>query len=528
MRDFHFPGRSTVHAQNGMVATSHPLASQSALQILREGGSAMDAAITAAAVLAVVEPHMTGIGGDCFALLAPKGGADVLAFNGSGRSPAAASLDAYRAQGVTEIGTDSVQSVTLPGAVEGWARLHADHGRLEFARLLQPAIEYARGGYPVHARVRADWAQAAPRLAKRAAAAQIFLPDGRAPEEGAIHRQERLADTLETIAKKGARGFYDGPVAEAMAAALQAEGGVHTLEDFRAVKGDYVTPASSAYRGVDVHQIPPNNQGVTALVMLNILEGFDIAALEPLSAARLHLEIEAGRIAFDMRNRHLADLPSLQVPLDRLLSKPWAAELRARISPEGAMTDIGDLGLAASDTVYLSVVDRDLNAVSFINSIYHGFGSTILCPQTGVMFQNRGASFRMDPAHPNALAPNKRPMHTIMPGMVTRDGKALLSFGVMGGDYQPYGHARVVSNLVDYGLDLQSSIDMPRVFAMGAEVDVERSLPADIVRGLAERGHPIRMAASPHGGGQAVLIDHARGVLSGASDARKDGCALGY
>jgi len=528
VRDFHFPGRSAVHAQNGMVATSHPLASQTALQILKDGGNAIDASIAAAAVLAVVEPQMTGIGGDCFILFCPKGSSDVKAYNGSGRSPKAATLAHYQDLGVQKIEATSVDSVTVPGAIEAWSHVHGDYGSKDFGALFQDAIGYARNGYPVHARVYNDWREIEWLLKSRDAIGKVFMPGGSLPKEGDIHRQEKLADTMQTIAEKGADGFYRGPVAEKMVETLRALGGLHSLEDFAAVKGNYVTPASTNYRGYDVHQVPPNNQGITALLMLNILEGFGIGDLDPLSAERMHLEIEAGRIAYQMRDRCLADLDSMTVTLDQLLSKSWAGELRKKISPEKAMTDIGDLGLETSDTVYLSVVDKDLNAVSFINSVYHSFGSGHLCPQTGVVFQNRGSSFNLNPDHPNCIAPEKRPMHTIMPGMMTKGDKVAMSFGVMGGDYQPFGQCRVVSDVVDFGLDVQASIDNPRVFARGAQVDVERSVPASVLQGLSARGHAMKLANGALGGGQAIFIDHDRGVLTGGSDPRKDGLAIGF
>jgi gamma-glutamyltranspeptidase/glutathione hydrolase len=528
MRDFEFPGRSAVHAVNGAVATSHPFASLAALDVLRAGGKAVDAGLAAVAVLCVVEPHMTGIGGDCFALYAPKGGAEVIGLNGSGRAPAGADLQALRDQGLSAIVAETPHAVTVPGAVDAWCRLHERFGSMELARLFAPAIGYARDGYPVYARIARDWAGAAARLAAQPEAAAVFLPGGKAPREGDIHRQPMLAETLERIAREGRAGFYEGPVAEANVAHLRRLGGVHTLEDFAAAEGEWVTPISTDYRGYTVNQIPPNNQGVVGLTMLNILEGFDLAALDPLSAARTHLEIEAGRLAYEMRNRHLADLSAMRVPVDKLVSKDWAAELRARIDPDRAMTQIPDLGLQTSDTIYLSVVDRDLNTLSFINSIYHDFGSTLLCAETGTLFHSRGFSFRLDPRHPNCLAPGKRPMHTIVPGLATRDGKAAISYGVMGGDYQPYGHARLLGNLIDYALDPQAGLDMPRVFGMGDKVDVEKSFPHATLAGLQRRGHTLTLAAKPHGGGQCIVLDHARGVLSAGSDPRKDGCALGY
>ncbi|CAE7661074.1 ywrD [Symbiodinium necroappetens] len=528
MRDFDFPGRSAVHATNGAVATSHPYASLAALDVLRAGGGAVDAAIAAVATLCVVEPHMTGIGGDCFVLYAPNGGDAVVGLNGSGRAPAAASLETLREAGLSEIEVTSPHAVTLPGAVDAWCRLHERYGRRELAELLAPAIGYARDGYPLHARVASDWAELAPKLRRNAEAAADFLPGGLAPREGDLHRQPALADTLERIAREGRSGFYEGPVAEAMVRSLRDLGGVHSLEDFAAVAGEWVTPIASDYRGHRVHQIPPNNQGVVALAMLNILEGYDLAGLAPLGALRTHLEIEAGRLAYDMRNRHLADGGSLEVPLERLLSKDWAGELRDKIDPEQAFAEIPDLGLATSDTVYVTVVDRDRNTVSFINSLFHGFGSGILCGEAGVMFHSRGASFRLDPAHPNRLAPNKRPMHTIMPGLVTRDGRAEIGYGVMGGDYQPFGHARLLTNLIDYAMDPQAGLDCPRVFALGQRVEVEKSLPGETLAGLQRRGHSLSLAGQALGGGQCIRIDHARGLLTAGSDPRKDGCALGY
>jgi len=528
MRDFEFPGRSAIHAVNGMAATSHPLSTGAALDVLKEGGNAMDAAICAAAVQAVVEPQSTGIGGDVFALMCPKGSSEVIAYNGSGRSPAAAKVDWYREQGIENIEQHTPHSVTVPGAIEAWCRLNADHGSLPLERLLAPAIRYAAEGYAVHARVRCDWLRAVETVSWDADARAVFMPGGKVPEEGQIHIQPELAETLKTVAEKGREGFYEGPVAEAMVAKLRSLGGLHTVEDFAATKGDYVTAITTDYRGYRIHQIPPNNQGVTALIMLNILEGFDLAQYDPLSAERTHLEIEAGRIAFAVRDRAISDPGTLKVSPEQLVSKDWAASLRRNISLDRAMPDIPELGLKTSDTVYISVVDRDLNAVSFINSVYHSFGSGILCPKTGVHFQNRGESFRLDPEHPNCIGPRKRPMHTIMPGMLTYGTEAISPYGVMGGDYQPYGHTRVLTNVIDYGLDPQAAISMPRVFATGSLVNIEKTFPATTYTGLQARGHALNFAPAPLGGGQMILIDREKGVLSAGSEHRKDGCALGF
>ncbi len=530
MRDFTKSGRSTVHAMNGMVATSHPLATSAANETLRNGGNALDAAICASAVLCVVEPQSTGIGGDCFILMANNGSDKVIGYNGSGRSPAAATLDYFRGLGLDEFQSDSIHAITMPGAIDAWLNTHKDHGRMDMADILAPAIDFAHKGYPIHCRVGSDWARHLDRLQKDADTAAIFLPGGKPPREGDVHTQPRLGDTLQSIVRHGREGFYEGPVGEAMIATLQAKGGVHSLADLNAVRGQYVKPITTTYRGYTVHQIPPNNQGLTALIMLNILEGFDLARYEPLSVERTHLEIEAGRLAFKARNETMADLEHMTISVETMLSKDWAADLRAQISLDHAMTDLPDLGLTTSDTIYISVVDQDRNAVSFINSIFTAFGSGIMCPHTGVMFQNRGKSFQFDPAHPNCIAPNKRPMHTIMPGMLSRDGNVIMPYGVMGGDYQPYGHTRLLTNIIDYAMDPQSALDMPRVFGMGNVVEIERSLPDETVQGLIQRGHTIDYVdqASPHGGGQAILIDHERGILSGGSDPRKDGCALGF
>ena len=528
MRDFDFPGRSTVHACNGMAATSHPLATGVAVDVLRRGGNSLDAAVAASATLAVVEPQSTGIGGDCFALMCPGGGEEVIGFNGSGRAPAAATLDRFLERGITEIAATSVHAVTMPGAIDAWITLHDSYGRIEFSELLAPAIAYARDGYPVHGRVRFDWLRAAEALRQNEAARETFLPDDRVPEEGDLHRQPQLAETLAKVASGGRKAFYEGPVAEAMVSTLSEAGGLHIMEDFVAVHGDYVNPISTDYRGIRVHQIPPNNQGLTALIMLNILEGFDLRVHAALSAERTHLEIEAGRLGFAARNAAISDPPSMKADLDKLLSKDWAGDLRSRIRLDRPMKDLPDLDLRKSDTVYVCVVDRDLNAVSFINSIFESFGSAILCPQTGVLFQNRGRSFRLEVGHPNCIAPSKRPMHTIMPGMVTRDGRAVMAYGVMGGDYQPFGHTRLLTNVFDYGLDVQAALDMPRVFADERRVEIEKSFPVETIRGLLEIGHELRISAEPLGGGQAIMIDHSRGILSGGSDPRKDGCALGY
>ncbi|QEN86666.1 gamma-glutamyltransferase [Labrys sp. KNU-23] len=528
MRDFQLPGRSPVRAMDAMVATSHPLASAAALSLLQEGGNAIDAAICASAVLAVVEPQSTGIGGDCFCLYVPGGVGPVLAYNGAGRAPEAATIDWYEGQGFTEIPADSPHAVTIPGAIDAWCRLSADHGRTPLDRVFAPAIHYAEAGYVIHDRVEADWHEARDLLAQDATAARIFLPGGGVPRAGDVHRQLELARSLRLIAAGGREVFYEGELAEDLVAHLRSVGGLHTLDDFAAAGGDYAEPVSTTYRGIDVWQMPPSNQGLTALVMLNLLSGFDLTGLDPLGAERLHLEIEAGRLAYRIRDELIADPDHADVPVKALLAPSYADGLRRRIDPDIANRELPSAVMEPSDTVYLSVVDRDRNAVSFINSTYHSFGSGLVGPKSGIVLQNRGKGFRVDRGHPNCIAPRKRPLHTIMPGMATRNGRVIAPFGVMGGDYQPFGNVHVLSNLLDYGMDPQAAIDLPRVFYEKGELLAERGVPAATLRALEARGHRVGPAEEPLGGGQMVLIDWDRGTLTGGSDPRKDGLAIGY
>lgn len=528
MRDFQLPGRSPIRATEGAAATSQPLATLTAIETLRSGGNAVDAAVAAAAVLAVVEPESTGIGGDGFMLYAPGGGSKVIAFNGSGHSPQAAHIDWYRERGFEAIPQFGPHSVSVPGLVDAWARIVEDHGTRGLDELLQPAIHYAEEGFVVHDRVAFDWSEVAERLAQDRNAARILLPQGRSPRAGERFRQPELAATLKAIAAKGRDGFYLGPVAEDIVDYLRSLGGLHTLDDFAAVNGSYVEPVRGHYRGVDVYQMPPNNQGLTALLMLHILSGFDFSGLAPFEAERFHLMIEAGRLAYRDRDALIADPDHVHVPVDVLLSMDYADRLRAEIDPKRAMTKLVPPLLQPADTIYLTVVDRDRNAVSLINSVYFSFGSGLVAPKSGVWLQNRGASFRLDPKHPNAIAPRKRPMHTIMPGMALRDGRAMMPYGVMGGDFQPFGHVHLLTNMIDFGLDPQAALDGPRVFPDQGMVEVERGVDPKTVKGLEKKGHRCIVPDAPHGGGQAILIDWEAGTLTAGSDPRKDGCALGY
>ncbi|HSF62948.1 MAG TPA: gamma-glutamyltransferase family protein [Paracoccaceae bacterium] len=525
MRDFQMPGRSPVLAVNGMCATSHPLAASAAVEVLKAGGNAVDAAIAGAVLLGFCEPQMTGLGGDCFVLLKPAGEDRVITLNGSGRAPAAASAAALRDRGMEAVPLYAPEAVTVPGAVDAFCRLSADWGRLGLADTLAPAIRYADEGIPVAPRVARDWAEAMPHLTGRAA--EVLTFGGQAPRPGQVFRAPGQAEVLRRIAAQGRAGFYEGEVAEDMVASLRALGGVHTLADFAATACDYGTPVQGPYKGHDLMEHPPNGQGATAILMLNILSHFDIAGMDPWGARRAHLEAEAAKLAYDARNRFIAD-PDHTTRLDHMLAPETAAKLAALIDPNRAMAAAAPLTEAVhKDTIYITVVDRDRMAVSLIYSVYHSFGSCIASDRFGINFQNRGAGFVLTAGHPNELAGGKRPMHTIIPAMLGQGGRVTMPFGVMGGAYQPCGHARVVSNIVDFGLSPQEAIDAPRSFSGVNGMEVERGYSGAVRAALADMGHKVVDPETPLGGAQAILM-HADGLLEGGSDPRKDGCALGY
>jgi gamma-glutamyltranspeptidase/glutathione hydrolase len=527
MRSFHFAGRSAVYARRAMCATSHPLASLAAVEMLKAGGNAVDAAITAAAVLCVVEHPMTGIGGDCFAIVA-KPGQKLIGLNASGRAPKAATAEWYAAKGIKQLQVQSPHAVTVPGAIDGWATLLADHGTKSLAEVLAPAIAYAEDGFAVAPRVAADWAVAEPKLKNNAAASKHCLKNGRALKVGEIMRFPALGKTLRRIAEQGRDGFYAGEVAEDMVAELKALGGLHTLEDFAAQRCTYVDPISVRYKGIDVHELPPNNQGIVALILLKMLEKLGVSADGPTSADRYHVLNEAARLAYAARDAFVAD-PDVPVPVEHMLSDAVINEFVGRIDRTRRRPDLGPVPRpAGSDTVCFSVVDANGMAVSFINSLFADFGSGIATGKTGVVFHNRGTSFVLDPTHPNCIGPRKRPMHTLVPAMATKDGATHMAFGVMGAAFQPIGHTYILTNMLDYGMDLQEAIDCPRVFFEGNDLVIEESVPPQTVEKLKAMGHNIRVRPLPWGGAQAVLFDRENGALVGGSDPRKDGLALGY
>jgi len=528
MRDLQLPGRSVMHAVNGMAATSQPLATLAAIDMLRAGGNAVDAAVAACAVQCVVEPMSTGIGGDCFALLAKGGQGAPIGLNGSGWAPRALTAEHLLGQGIRKIEPGMPHSVTVPGAVDAWETLLKEHGRKGLDECLQAAIRYAEDGWAVTPRIAVDWKRNEAKMQVEASAREQYLPGGRAPKAGERMRLPKLARTLREVAKKGREGFYSGWVAEDIVKYLGAKGGQHALDDFAEQRAEWVTPIATGYRDATIYQIPPNGQGVTALIMLNLLSGYDLSRLDPLGVERLHLETEASRLAFHARDAHVADPRHAEVPVAKLLSKAFADELRRQIDPKRAMKAPEMTGPVYRDTIYLTVIDKDRNTCSFINSLYFAFGSGLVAPESGVVLQNRGCGFRVEPGHPNCVAPRKRPMHTIIPGLCMKGDKVAWSYGVMGGAYQPVGHTHVLTNMLDYGMDPQEALDCPRVFHVEGRLDVERGLPDGVFEGLGKLGHPVSRPEMPWGGGQIVGIDWANGTLLGGSDPRKDGCALGY
>ena len=526
MRDFQLPGRSAVFATNGLCATSHPLAAQVAVQILQNGGNAVDAAIAAAVLLGICEPQSTGIGGDCFVLLKPAGEEKVVALNGSGRGAAGLRADELRKRGMKEIPLYGPEAVTIPGAVDAFCRLSQDWGKIGLAASLAPAIHYAKAGIPVTPRTAFDWNVSQGVLS--GVGKDFYLAGGKPLQVGDIFRHPQQADVLRRIAKTGRAGFYEGEVAQDMVSSLVELGGTHSLQDFADTACSYGDPICGSYHGTDLLEHPPNGQGATAILLANILSGFDIAGMDPFGSKRVHIEAEATKLAYDARNRFIAD-PDHTSRLDHMLSMETASKLAVLIDPGKVMADpyVASANVH-KDTVYLTVVDKDQMAVSMIYSIYHSFGSGIASSKFGILFQNRGAGFCLEEGHPNEAGGGKRPMHTIIPGMLRQNGKIVMPFGVMGGAYQSTGHARFLSNIVDYGMHPQQAIDGARAFADVGDLNVERGYSQEVRQELMDLGHKVVIPKTAIGGAQAILIDHARGVLQGASDPRKDGAAIGY
>lgn len=524
-------GRSIVRAEHGLVASSQPLASEVGLDVLKRGGNAVDAAIAMAAMLNVTEPMMTGIGGDAFMLVHWSKTKELKGLNASGRAPRALNLDYFKKKGIKTMPAEGMEPITVPGAFDGWVTLLEKYGSMKLADLLAPAIEYAENGFPVMEKTAADWESEAAKLKKTSAAATNYLVDGRAPRAGEIFRQKNLARTLRVLARGGRDAFYKGEIARAIVDYCQKNGGFLTMEDFAAHRSEWVEPISTNYRGYSVYECPPNGQGVTALLTLNILEGFDLAAMNSQPDLYYHTLIEATKLAFADRNKYIADPAFAKVPVSQLLSKEYAAVRRALIDPNKVIqSPVPGQIVNDSDTTYFTVVDKDRNAVSFINSLYELFGSGIVAGDTGIILHDRGAGFSLDPDHANRIEPGKRPFHTIIPAMVFKDGKFFCSFGVMGGGIQPQGHVQVLTNFIDLGMNLQQAIEAPRFrYLSGARVLLEDAVTDSVIKRLVERGHQRATERGVSmGGGQAIMIDPATGTLMGASDPRKDGMALGY
>ena len=534
--------RSVVMARNGAIATSQPLATAAGLRVLQSGGNAIDAAVTAAAVLAVVEPTMNGAGGDLFAIVYSAKDKKIHGLNASGRAPAAATLDEFKKRGVQRIPLRGELSVSVPGVVDGWSELLAKHGTRTMAQALEPAIKYARDGYAVSEIIADQWKSVESMLARDPKAAAVFLPGGKAPAPGDVFRNPALAASLELIAKGGRDAFYKGPIAKAIADEMQRRKGLITEKDLADHHADWVEPLSTTYRGYQVLELPPNTQGVAALEMLNIMEGFDLKALGHNSAAYLHTMVEAKRIAFADRGAWLGDASSTPPKvIERMLSKEYAAARRKEINPDKAAAncaalaidgrttpDGGDDPIGRGDTIYLTAADADGNVISLIQSLYETFGSGIVAGDTGIVLHNRANLFSLTPGHPNQIAPGKRPFHTLIPAMVLKDGAPWVSFGVMGGDMQAQGHAQVLANLIDFGMNIQEAGEAPRFRHSGNGLALESAFSADARAGLTARGHQLITSTGVWGGFQGIMIDPKTRVLMAGSDPRKDGMAAGW
>jgi gamma-glutamyltranspeptidase/glutathione hydrolase len=536
-------GRSVVMAPHGMVATSHPLATQVGLDVLKAGGNAVDAAIAVNAMLGLVEPMSCGIGGDLFAIVYEAKTGKIHGLNASGRSPYRATRELFAERGLEAIPEQGPLSWSVPGCVDGWDQLHQRFGRRPLSELLEPTIRYAEEGFPVTEVIARYWAGSAGKLRATPDAARTFLIDGKPPRAGDVFKNPALARTLRLIARGGRDAFYKGPIAREIVAFSESQHGLFSLRDFAEHTSTWVEPVHASYRGTDIWELPPNGQGIAVLQMLNILEGYDLKSLGPRSANFWHLVIEAKKLAYADRARHYADPDFAKVPVAELISKPYAEARRRLIDPEHAARryEAGDPKLGKADTVYLCVVDKDRNCVSLIQSNYMGFGSGLVPGELGFALQNRGTLFALDAGHANRLEPHKRPFHTIIPALATRDGKPWLVFGVMGGDMQPQGHVQVLINLIDFGMNVQEAGEAPRIEHLGSAtptgrpgsrtggiVSAEEGIPDEVLQGLTARGHQVRTVKTNGGGYQAILIDPRTNMLHGGSEARKDGCAVGY
>ncbi|MDD3892145.1 MAG: gamma-glutamyltransferase [Bacteroidales bacterium] len=535
-----FTSRSEVITQNGMAATSHPLATQVAIDILKAGGTAVDAAIAANAILGLMEPTGSGVGGDLFAIVWDAKSQKLFGLNASGRSPKSLSLDYFRQNGFDQIPSFGPLPVTVPGAVDGWFELHKKFGKLPMTDILKPAINYAREGFPVTELIAYYLNRSARTLGKYPNFSETFMLNGKMPAKGEIFKNPDLANTYETIANKGRDAFYKGDIARTIAKYIQEQGGFLNYSDLASHKSEWVNPVSTNYRGYDVWELPPNGQGIAALQILNILEGYDIASMGFGSSQYLHHFIEAKKIVYEDRAHHYADMQFENVPLEQLISKDYAAERRQLLNPSRSARSYEPGTMDTPSTIYLTVADKQGNMVSLIQSNYRGMGSGMTPWGLGFVLQDRGEGFNLEEGFLNTYAPGKRPFHTIIPGFITKDGAPYMSFGVMGGGMQPQGHVQIVVNILDFGMNIQEAGDAPRVQHIGSSeptgermndggtVLLESGFSWEVIRDLIGKGHKVQWDLGGYGGYQAIKYDYQNGVYLGASESRKDGQAAGY
>ena len=528
MRQLSFPGRSNVLAQNGMAATSNPLSSMEALKILQKGGNAIDAAIAASAVQSVVCPSATGLGGDCFAIIALNG-KNPVSVNGSGIAPKKANLEFFNKNKINKIGLTSAHSVTIPGAVHAWCSMHDKYGCLDLEEVLEGAENYARNGFPIHEVEAKSWKEKEGLLLKNEVSKKIFLKNNKSYKFGEIFKNIPLANTLKKISKNNIEGFYNSEITKDMVETLNNLGGLHTEDDFNSQKTIFSPTIYNDYKKLKIHQCPLNGPGIVVLLMMALHEKLKTSQYNQSSFERYHLQSEITKVCYELKEILFGDPLFNKIETEKLLSKDSINNLSSKINLNKVYTSKKLYVTSNPETVYLSVVDKDLNAVSFINSICHSFGSCITSKETGILFQNRGVNFRLEDSHPNSIEGGKRPLHTIIPGLVTNENnETVLCYGVMGGQYQPIGQTHVLQNIIDYNLSVQEALDFPRTFALDNVLKVEKSLNTEVIQKLQSIGHTISIEKNAIGGGQCIKIDRKNGILVGGSDPRKDGMAIGY
>ena len=537
MRNFQEIGRSIVYSLNGLAATSHPLASCEAISILKKGGNAVDAAIAASLVLSVVEPQSTGIGGDCFALIHTPDAHSPISINGSGKAASYSDISYFNQRNIKNIDINSVHSITIPGSIDAWSTMSKKWGKLPWNELFKSSINYANNGFVVFERIAYDWEESKQNLQHNENTSKTFLKsDGTAYKVGNIFKNPKLGKSLEIIATQGRNAFYEGDIAKDIVSSLQKVGGLHTLQDLQQQNTLVLDPIKVSYKDKTLYQCPPNNQGITTLIIMKILEEMNINQYPAMSFERFHLEGEATKIAYYLRDHIVGDNIynkdhsfTKVLDYDKYLNKAYLSKLRNMIKMDKCLKPFENFErILSPDTVYLTVIDKDKNVVSMINSIFHSFGSGITTDNTGIVLHNRGACFTLENGHINCIAPGKRPLHTIMPGMVYKNNRFLLSYGVMGGQYQPVGQIQFLNNFLEFNMNIQESLNFPRAFHFGDKFQLEKRVSKEIEEKLKKIGHRTIRIESPLGGGQAIGINWENVVCYAGSDPRKDGCALGY